>query len=219
MAIGFQPLVSETIVQNTMTSLPNDILRNWPQKGDKLVTAEGDRYFHAIIGDRTDLNAHIEGYKRAADLLFEQFDQEPRVIAVGWLVFPAVFLYRHFVELSLKDIIFHGSGIGTDNAQFPPTHDLSVLWREARQLINTIGPGCTDEDLDAMESLIQQLNTIDPRSSSFRYPVTKEGAPILASLEFNLATFRSGMEKMSGFFDGARSMLIEYKSIKDSIAY
>lgn len=196
---------------------PDDYRTNWPQKGDKLITTEGDRYFHALIGNRTDLNAHIEGYKRAADLIFEQFEEEPRVIAVGWLVFPAVFLYRHFVELSLKDVISLGSYIETDNSQFPPTHDLNALWRKARTLIESVGPGCTNDDLDAMGSLIAELNSIDSGSFSFRYPVTKDGTPTLASLEFNLAAFRRGVEKMSGFFDGALSMLIEYKSTKDSL--
>jgi hypothetical protein len=212
-------VLADIAFRDTKVSLPEDILANWPQKGDKLITTEGDRYFHVVVGDRTDLNAHIEGYKRAADLIFDQFGQEPRVIAVGWLVFPAIFLYRHFVELSLKDIISLGSYIETDNAHFPPTHDLSALWREARELIKSIGPGCTDDDLDAMGSLIQELNTIDSGSFSFRYPINKDGAPTLASLEFNLAAFRRGMGKMSGFFDGARSMLVEYKSTKGSLGY
>ncbi len=70
-----------------------------------------------------------------------------------------------------------------------------------------------------MGSLIQELNGIDSGSFSFRYPITKDGVPTLGSLEFNLAAFRRGMEKITGFLDGARSMLIEYRGAKDSIGY
>ncbi|MDD3179571.1 MAG: hypothetical protein PHQ04_04385 [Opitutaceae bacterium] len=191
----------------------------WPAKGDELFGVDGNPHLQATISLRTDLIGHIEGYKRAGDLIFAEFHRSPRLLATGYLVFPGVYLYRHFVELSIKDIIALGNYLENDPSSYPAEHDLDALWSLARGLIERLGPGCTEDDLDAMTRLIAQLNAIDP-GNAFRYPMTRDQRPSLSTLPtFNLEQFKSGIEKMSGFFDGARSMLGEYKSTKDSIGW
>lgn len=114
--------------------------------------------------------------------------------------------------------IAYGTYLEEGSSQYPKGHQLVSLWSTARTLIERIGPVCTDDDLDAMTHLVNQLSAIDPGSLAFRYPINKDGSPSLPpSTEFNLAKFREGIEKMAGFFDGARSMLHEFKSIKDSL--
>ena len=64
---------------------------------------------NARIPGYSDLFAHIEGYKRAADLVWAAIKPNPRAAGIDYLVYPMIFLYRYFVELSLKDIIATGS--------------------------------------------------------------------------------------------------------------
>jgi len=190
----------------------------WPKQGDQLIAETGSRHYDAWISGHSDLFAHVEGYKRAADLVWAQIEENPRLAGIDYLVYPMVFLYRHYVELSIKDIISLGNYLEHEPATFPAKHGLKELWKVARDLIERIGPGCTTETLDAMTELISQLDAIDPESFAFRYPMTKKWTPSLSGLgNLNLELLHEGMEKMASFFEGAHSMFTEYKSHLDSI--
>ena len=195
---------------------PFDESPNWPRQGDKLFGMTGDRNLQAYIAGGTEFYAHVEGYKRAGDTLIVQLRQEPRLLGTHYLVFPVVFLYRHFIELSIKDVVAHGAYLETRRSEFPPHHDLVGLWVEARKVFDRVG-GCTPEDLDAVGSLIAELNAIDPGSFSFRYPVKKDWSPSLAQTEFNLEQFCQGIAKLAEFFEAARAMLEHYKDVSDSM--
>lgn len=197
---------------------PPDMPGPWPKKGDELFGPNGPRNMDINIPSGTAIYPHIEGYKQAADQIFKRIGDEDRFLGKGFLVLPMVFLYRHFVELSLKDIIALGNYLENDESTYPTNHKLGELWKLARELLVGIGQGCTDEDLDAMEALIGQLDSIDPGSLAFRYPVTKDWRPSLLNTAFNLEQFREGIEKMTSFFEGARMMLSVYKDHKDSIS-
>ena len=185
----------------------------WPQKGDQLVSTTGGHGLNAWFSGRTDLVAHVEGYKRAADLIWQQIELEPRAAAIDFLVFPMVFLYRHYVELCLKDVIAAGIYLESGSGSYPATHNLSELWKLARGHLERIGPGCSDETLDSITALIGQFDQLDPGSFTFRYPISKALAPVLPpNGSLNLALFHEGMEKISNFFEGCQGMLSDYKS-------
>ena len=170
-----------------------------------------------FIREDTNIVPHIEGYKHAADHIYNRIGDEDRFMRKGFLILPMVFLYRHFVELSLKDIVALGNYLENGDYTYPTNHKLSGLWKLARDLLVGIVHGCTDEDLDAMGELIGQLDAVDPESFAFRYPVKKDWRPSLPNLEFNLMQFRESIDKMTSFFEGARMMLSVYKDHKDSI--
>jgi hypothetical protein len=161
-----------------ISSDPFDEPLKWPRNGDKLFGLTGDRHLQVYIAGGTEFHAHVEGYKRAGDKLIEELRKEPRLLGTNYLVFPVVFLYRHFVELSIKDVVAHGTYFATGRSEFPQHHDLVALWREARKVFERIR-GCGPEDLDAVGSLIAELNAIDPQSFSFRYPMKKDWQPSL----------------------------------------
>lgn len=199
------------------TDLERPVDFPWPQKGDQLVSATGGRVLNAWFSGRADLVAHVEGYRRAADLVWRQIESEPRIAGIDFLVFPMVFLYRHYVELCLKDIIASGIYLETGTGSYPATHNLGELWKEARGHLERIGPGCSDEALASMTEMITQLDQLDPGSFTFRYPITKALTPTLPQNGgLNLALFHEGMEKMTGFFEGCQGMLSDYKSSIDA---
>src|SRR4051794_32222979 len=107
----------------------------WPRKGDKLVAGAPEPLDNALIAEdeRTRLVLMTDGYKQAGDLMVARTmeDRSTR----DFLVFPILFNYRHFLELSLKYLL----------ATFGPTvsiepnwkdHDLGILWQSFLEMLN-----------------------------------------------------------------------------------
>jgi hypothetical protein len=71
---------------------------------------EGDdrRYIADVrwVQSRKDFFGYVEGYRRAAETLFESLEHTPQ--SPNFMVWPLAFLWRHFIEISLKDIIATG---------------------------------------------------------------------------------------------------------------
>ena len=187
----------------------------WPKTGDQLVSEHGNLRFSARISDVGALFPYIEGYRRARDAIWSRVEENPRLAGIGYLVFPMVFLYRHFIELSIKHVIALGRCLEGDAFEFPTHHKLKVLWTEARALIERIASGESTDDLDAMGVMIEQFDKIDRESFAFRYPATKDGKPSIVLIQdLNLEVFHSGIEKMASFFEGCRS---QFEAFRDAV--
>ena len=182
----------------------NDIPITWPKKDEQLFKVDDDWYHNAHLNYKDyNWNLYSEGYKRAATLLIEHiknnhFDQDT-------LVYPIVFLYRHYIELGLKEIIKYGSQLLDMPEEFPKHHKMDGLWKQCRIILKqeTLCTRIPEEQLNAVEECIQQLSEKDPESFAFRYPTDKNGNPSLSGLEhINLINFSEVMERIATFFDG-----------------
>ena len=184
----------------------------WPNKGDLLISDQGERMFDIYIGASNEVGTYTANYKRAGDIIWKQINTNPSVES-GFLAYPMIFLYRHYTELSIKNIIYLGRNLVHEHSIFPMHHRLSDLWSVAYNLISQIDHAAHKEDLDAMTSLIGQFDKIDPASFAFRYPIDKDGEPVHPNIyKINLATLREGIEKMNCFFDGCIGQFEHYKS-------
>src|SRR5438132_10675486 len=99
----------------------------WPQKGDVLFDSADDWYHNACINLRFfNWDWYASGYKLAGDVLVQHVvdTRDHR----DTLVFPIVFNYRQYLELRLKEIIIVGRILSDEASEFPPEHDLRVLW-------------------------------------------------------------------------------------------
>ena len=116
-------------------------------------------------------------YRRAADTLAERFAiplDSPEAMFL-----PIVFLYRHAVEAALKGILVE-LGVGADHPTPPPTHHrIREVWREIRPQIQALPGLLAEEWLERAESLVHELDAVDPGSMHFRYPVSKTGGALL----------------------------------------
>ncbi len=93
-----------------------------------------------------------------------------------------MFLYRHYLELRLKEILrILRNWDGRRDAQIPHIHDLPKLWEEVRQLLEKFDDGITEHCGDvrleegaaiynAIEQRVKEFDEIDPGSFNFRYP-------------------------------------------------
>ena len=83
--------------------------------------------FHNALLDRGFISwgVYADGYRRAAELLVKQArTYHDRNI----LVFPVIFLYRQYLELSLKDFIIQGNRVVELRNALPMHHRLKALW-------------------------------------------------------------------------------------------
>ena len=82
-----------------------------------------------------------------------------------------MFLYRHYLEIRLKQIIFVGKKLlEAARPQGIETHDLTRLWPIARKLAEEAWPDGGKEVLNGAERLIMEYHQLDSKSMSFRYP-------------------------------------------------
>jgi hypothetical protein len=142
-----------------------------------------------------------DGYKQAADMVVDAMSGEP---AEDILILPTVFMYRHYVELKLKDIIIQLdklSGTRMDPRDFG--HQLLSLWSYLKDHLNCIRIECPDKELlPALTQLIGELSNLDPDSMHFRYATDKQRLnemPMPRCLD--MAHFKETMEKIKSGLD------------------
>lgn len=150
---------------------------------------------------------YIEGYRKAAvDLLgsVATTDTSP-----DYLVFPMAFLWRHHLELALKDIIATGRQLVGEPWGFPPHHRLLDLWKDAHPHIVRCGDPAAPE-LANVEANLTEFETIDPGSDGFRYPLNRDrtGPSLPNAPEYvNLRVLHDAMEALANFLSAVRSEL------------
>ena len=118
------------------------------------------------------------------------------------LVFPALFNYRHYIELVLKAAIeehgpFAGVTLGSKD------HRLPDLWRLFVQIAIKFNNDPADLAAQAVGRCIDELSKIDANSTTFRYAKTLRGdVPILPS-GLDLVQLHDVMNGIENFFECA----------------
>jgi len=125
-----------------------------------------------------------EGYYDAAKALVERFDG---TLESTWVVYPILFLYRHYLELMLKSLIFEACASFEGEKrpkEMADQHNLVVLWdmlvdivtchRRQRMLGNSAD----------IRRILAQFTHHDPKSMETRYGLKKDlETPTLQGLE------------------------------------
>jgi hypothetical protein len=179
----------------------------WPETGDKLFVEPGRVPDEGILTPHgwTRLVLMADGYREAADKLVTAVAAD--TVLQSTVVYPIIFLYRHFLELELKYVLAtYGSHF--DKEADWKSHCLRELWQKVRRVIEEVGGGADDGANDAVEACILEMAEADPMSSSFRYPFEKDGKPMVLAFEaVDLENLRQTMTKISNFFSGLDGLL------------
>lgn len=188
-----------------------------PSSQDKLFTSADDWWNNACLNFLPKgWTLYSIGYKDAADILVEYIEQHKR--QQDTLVYPIVFLYRQYLELSLKDLIQDAFRLLDDPTPFPKTHRLDELWKLCNILLEQIAPGDSAEFRKEIGRLMEEFAQVDPLSMSFRYPEDKDGNPTLPGLtNINIRNVREVIGKISVILEGAGAMISEYLSFKQEM--
>ena len=174
----------------------------WPRQGDRPFVVADDPLDNARVADDglSRLVLMTDGYKKAADLMVEASAGSHALRSI--LVFPIIFTYRQFLELSLKyHLAMFGSAVGIEPNW--TSHDLAALWTQFSDMLDRYGTPDPDEADPVVEEVVLEFAKIDPKSYSYRYPVDQRGNPLpIAYGDLHLPTLADVMEGVAGYFDG-----------------
>lgn len=126
-------------------------------------------------------NLYAKHFKEAADKLILSIDSNHGHIA-DTLINPAIYLYRHSIELSLKAILFKNycnQKLEMEKVKEKlEGHNLKSLWDKANNEIRAnysfINTQTHKNELKKIGELISELNLTDTGSMNYRYPFDKE---------------------------------------------
>lgn len=133
-----------------------------------------------------------DGYQQAAFLLIEQcktfYDRNT-------LIYPIVFLFRHHIELCLKEFIVDGKGW---DSKLMDSRNLKFFWKNCKDIIKECHLPITTEELEIIENGVHDFDGIDPSSYVMRYPVNKRGVDSVADREnpISIRELKSAMDEL-----------------------
>ena len=179
----------------------------WPRQGDKVFVASTNPLENANIDEsgHSRLVLMTDGYKKAGEVMIEAAGRDR--LARDALVFPIVFNYRHFLEISLKYLLgTYGPTVGIEPNWH--SHDLATLWGSVLDMLVRYGTVDPDEAGPIVGEIILEFAKIDPGSYAYRYPVDKQGRPLpVAQSDLHLPTLADVMNGVSNYFDGCDAYL------------
>jgi len=144
---------------------------------------------------------YVTGYKYAADVLVAHLETAGRLAYK--LGPPIVFLYRHHLELALKQFARQcGDLLGRDVGPLID-HRLNHLWRFCLSLLAEISPGGIEgAEMQETTRLLEEFDSVDLASQAFRYPEEKDGSPSPLGLkEIDLGRVCKVADKISLLLD------------------
>jgi hypothetical protein len=183
-----------------------------PRKGEKLFRGDLRDWMNNACLRQGDDYACREGYRRGAQILVQAVGETER--DQDFLVYPIVFLYRHYIELVLKEIIRRAPylverELTADEKKHLEGHRLDLLWNDFKPLSSAITKvaGWSDlpaDDIHGIDDYISQISEIDPNSYSLRYAHSKKGSPSLPKslTHINLRHFGEMMDRLASYLWG-----------------
>ncbi len=162
-----------------------------------------------------------EGYYMAAEILISSaLTDGPRSNKSSFLFHPICYNYRHYIELSLKNLIIksetlynllkelnstHGEITESVIPKLIYKHQINTLSDWLNERIKFISGTGLDKNL---RHKFIQLNDFDPDGQNFRYPQRTNGTQSLP-IRFNcdLDVLRKGMEEIHTYLSGINDWL------------
>lgn len=184
----------------------------WPRPGDRLFAPSGSLSDAEIQSNGDTRFAFMTaGYKTAGDRLIEiaEHDRQAR----HDLIYPILFCYRQFLELSLKRMLSEYACLA-EIEMHPPRgkeHSLKQLLEAFRRLLQEVYDGQDHATITTVSECILEFEDMDPHSFTFRYATDrKTGLPYPVQVDrIDLARLKDVMNGIGGFFDGCEGYLDE----------
>lgn len=192
---------------------------NFPKEGNKLFVNGGGYYeFSNIEGSYSkdrQFYDYIEGYKSSADLIILNALESNDIRTLDTCVFPAVFLYRQFIELMLKHIYLahsddeHEAKVNTIKRT---SHNIKRMWDKVEVIIRKYFPNDDESMLRAAKDYVYQFADEDSNSFNFRYPIDKDLNLIhVERKDINLRNLIERMSELEHFLNGVDSGISEMR--------
>lgn len=158
----------------------------WPTKSMRALSSprakSGDPAFqraHPFLFGPHSAPFHARAFKEAADLIIEGLGVQRR--RIDHLFYPVAYLYRHALEIQLKDMIRLGRDQGFFRSQavgkILGKHELFPLWESVRRLLEHEWKGAPSDPLDGIERVVRQFDRADPDGQNLRYELDRDEKP------------------------------------------
>jgi hypothetical protein len=145
-------------------------------------------------------NTISDGYWDCANLSFGKMKAENhRNDVVDLLIYPLIFNYRHSIETYLKFMYFALVAETDDKKKnfLNLGHNLMELWNELKPyLISGKKHVGSNENIDAIEHYINELNNFDSNSMVMRYPIDKKLNANKEVYHFDYINFSNRMNEL-----------------------
>lgn len=119
---------------------------------------------------------HAEAFKIAADMIIDSHEAAVNGPHHDTLLYPVLYLYRHCLELKLKDLVLLGIKCGDfqlDAVQeVLGEHELCPLWTKVRRFLLKHYP--EDKQLPFIEAIIQEFHQVDKDGQTLRFDRQKD---------------------------------------------
>jgi len=160
--------------------------------------AHPDWQNNACISNNMSFEELGDHYVRSADTLVEAAVRDSGLLDVH--VYSVCFLYRHGIELILKDLLWKSTYAINGTKGFPKHHRLGCLWQcvhaNAKDLLHEDLP-FTVEEASQVRQLLAQIEEHDQTSDAFRYPYDKRMGSAHPSLVYvNLRSLYGAVHQM-----------------------
>lgn len=188
----------------------------WPQPGDNpLSPAAGPAssgYVELPAEAKSRAYFISTGFMQAAEILAQA------CLSDHWkrldLVFPALFCFRHAIEIGLKrPLMEHGPAYGVECKMLNSTHDLTELWHCFIALMDRTSSAGDAEGITAAGEVVRCFASWDSRSFAFRYPTTTKGEDVVFPEEsIDLENLIDVMRGFANFLTGVDAQLHEFST-------
>ena len=190
-----------------------------PKKGMKAFKAtKSGKFFHV----RSTLLSpfypgHAEAFKLAADMVLDSHEGATSGPHNDKLLYPTIYLYRHCLELKLKDLILLGVRIGNFTRDeklndILSRHELTRLWTKVKRFLQVNYPEDT-EQVSAVEAVVQEFHQIDRDGQTMRYDrdtnLRKRNYEHVPS-HISITNLRETMEKVYSYLDGRYGGVLDW---------
>jgi hypothetical protein len=172
----------------------------------------------AILHRSRDKWLHFSvGYKRAYEIIMEKLLGDNSDI--DFLVYPILYLRRHYLELMLKEIIILGSELNGNPVEVPQgNHDLMNLWKQMQVILEEFQKETYNAPSKKFTNKIIEFHNTDSNSQNFRYPIDRNGDDNLKLLErINIRNFRDEFIEVEDYLEGIVDMLYVANDERDSV--
>ncbi len=189
----------------------------WPKKGDHpFPQALADPHSSTWCSLHWLANAELAGtylaqaFKESADRIVTSIAEENSRMPADKFFMPVAYLYRHSLELKMKEIIHLGRELyNLDEDELEEqlrSHKLSKLWMTTRQVLLERWPEASKTELNATERIIIEFHRIDKSGQSLRYHRDLGGKPTAGRLPrgAKLDHLKDVCEGVFNFLDGCQ---------------
>lgn len=145
------------------------------KRTDNPFAGQADWHFNACVDNNGSFSRLCQHYIESADVLVSLSLDDTGMMDIH--VDTICFLYRHALELRLKDLLWKSAYAAQGEKHVPKHHCLGNLWKDLQLNVSSLAGEdipLSQAELFAVADFLREFEKHDPRSDAFRYPYDKQ---------------------------------------------